>query len=131
LIEVKFKDSGIEGFEVIDDGSGIDPSNYESLGKKEKFTHTFYNFVVSDMKFLYVALKHYTSKLTSFEDLEKVLTFGFRGEALSSLCALCNLTVITATKTQAPMGIKLEFDMNGILTSQTPIARSVSYINVA
>lgn len=33
-LEVKFKDNGIEGFEVIDDGSGIDPTNYESLGKE-------------------------------------------------------------------------------------------------
>ncbi|KAG2232704.1 hypothetical protein INT48_000061 [Thamnidium elegans] len=101
-VDVRFRNNGLVGFEVIDNGSGVDPSNYESL-----------------------ALKHYTSKLSTFEDLENVLTFGFRGEALSSLCALCNLTVITATKDQAPMGFKLEFDMNGTLTSKTPIARSV------
>ncbi|GAA5804975.1 hypothetical protein HPULCUR_010485 [Helicostylum pulchrum] len=101
-VDVRFHNNGLVGFEVIDNGSGVDPSNYESL-----------------------ALKHYTSKLSTFEDLEKVLTFGFRGEALSSLCALCNLTVTTATKDQAPMGFKLEFDMNGTLTSKKPIARSV------
>ncbi|KAI7904845.1 uncharacterized protein BX663DRAFT_469940 [Cokeromyces recurvatus] len=100
-IDVNFKESGIERIEVIDDGSGIDPANYETL-----------------------ALKHYTSKLNSFEDLEKVLTFGFRGEALSSLCALSQLTVITATKDQAPMGIKLEYDRNGILISKTPVSRT-------
>ncbi|KAI7892356.1 uncharacterized protein EV154DRAFT_191776 [Mucor mucedo] len=100
-VDVHFKDNGLGGIEVIDDGSGIDPSNYESL-----------------------ALKHYTSKLNSFEDLENVMTFGFRGEALSSLCALCNMTVTTATKEQTPMGYKLEFDMNGVLSSKTPIARS-------
>ena len=61
--------------------------------------------------------------MSSFEDLEKVLTFGFRGEALSSLCALAQLTVITATKEQAPMGVKLEYDCNGILTHKTPISR--------
>ncbi|GAA5815875.1 hypothetical protein MFLAVUS_009394 [Mucor flavus] len=101
-VDVRFHNNGLAGFEVSDNGSGVDPSNYESL-----------------------ALKHYTSKLSTFEDLENVLTFGFRGEALSSLCALCNLTVITATKDQAPMGFKLEFDMNGTLTSKTPFARSV------
>ncbi|KAG0783150.1 hypothetical protein G6F22_008805 [Rhizopus arrhizus] len=68
---------------------------------------------------------HYTSKINEFEDLEKVMTFGFRGEALSSLCALSQLTVITATKEQAPMGVKLEYDENGLLVSKTPIARSI------
>ncbi|ORE07640.1 hypothetical protein BCV72DRAFT_181711, partial [Rhizopus microsporus var. microsporus] len=30
-IDIKFKDYGIEGIEVSDDGSGIDPVNYETL----------------------------------------------------------------------------------------------------
>ncbi|KAL4206497.1 DNA mismatch repair protein MutL, partial [Rhizopus microsporus] len=100
-IDIKFKDYGTEGIEVSDDGSGIDPVNYETL-----------------------ALKHYTSKISRFEDLEKVATFGFRGEAISSLCALSQLVVITATEEQAPMGMKLEYDDNGKLKSKTPIARS-------
>ncbi|KAL9548707.1 hypothetical protein MBANPS3_005560 [Mucor bainieri] len=100
-VDVNFVDSGMGGIEVVDNGCGIDPLNYKSL-----------------------AFKHYTSKISSFEDLEKVMTFGFRGEALSSLCALSHLTVITATKTQAPMGVKLEYDSAGSLTSKTAQSRT-------
>lgn len=66
------KDSGLELLEIIDNGSGIDASNYETL-----------------------ALKHYTSKLTKFSDIDKLKTFGFRGEALSSLCAISKSVVVT------------------------------------
>lgn len=68
--------------------------------------------------------------MSKFEDLEKVLTFGFRGEALSSLCALCRFSAITATKAQAPMGVKLEYDINGVLIKKTPIARKVSQSSI-
>jgi len=43
--------------------------------------------------------KYHTSKLETFNDLDEVGTFGFRGEALSSLCALADITVITCTDT--------------------------------
>lgn len=66
------------------------------------------------------ALRHHTSKLPSLEDLHKVTTFGFRGEALSALASLCDsITVVTATKETAPMGavIKLGKDGRTIETS--------------
>ena len=63
--EVKLKDHGLELIEVSDNGSGVAPANFAAL-----------------------TLKHHTSKLTEFDDLLTVSTFGFRGEALSSLCAL-------------------------------------------
>ncbi|KAI0764133.1 DNA mismatch repair protein MutL [Irpex lacteus] len=75
-IEVRFKEHGLESIEVVDNGCGIAAADYDSVG-----------------------LKHHTSKLDSFEALEGVSTFGFRGEALSSLCALCSsVTVTTATE---------------------------------
>ncbi|KAK2173846.1 hypothetical protein NP493_847g00042 [Ridgeia piscesae] len=64
-IEIRLKEYGRELVEVIDNGSGVEESNIEGL-----------------------TLKHHTSKLRDFTDLSGVETFGFRGEALSSLCAL-------------------------------------------
>ncbi|KAJ3558446.1 hypothetical protein NM688_g920 [Phlebia brevispora] len=92
-IEVRFKNYGLDSIEVIDNGTGISSVDYDA-----------------------VALKHHTSKLSSFDDLTSVATFGFRGEALSSLCALADsLTVVTATDSEAPMGTVLEFDKQGKL----------------
>ncbi|PWN40988.1 DNA mismatch repair protein MutL [Ceraceosorus guamensis] len=91
-IEVRFKDYGGDSIEVIDNGSGIDPTNYEGVG-----------------------LKHYTSKLDSFDDLTSVSTFGFRGEAISSLCALAKVQFLTATKETAPVGTVLELGADGSL----------------
>jgi DNA mismatch repair protein PMS2 len=51
-------------------------------------------------------------------------TFGFRGEALSSLAALGELSVITRTAEQTA-ATRLEFDRDGNLTRSTPVARAV------
>ncbi|OQV02718.1 hypothetical protein CLAIMM_07863 [Cladophialophora immunda] len=98
-VEVRFKNHGLDSIEVQDNGSGIAPANYETL-----------------------ALKHYTSKLSSFDDLSSLQTFGFRGEALSSLCALSKFGVVTAQADEAPKGKRLDFDSLGKLKSVTVVA---------
>ncbi|KAJ2845262.1 ATP-binding mismatch repair protein, partial [Coemansia brasiliensis] len=100
LIDIKLKDSGLTSIEVADNGSGIDEANYKSL-----------------------CLKHWTSKLTSFEDLESVQSFGFRGEALSSLCAVSRVLVTTATRETAPVGEQLEYNTEGQLVERKSVAR--------
>ncbi len=49
-------------------------------------------------------------------------TFGFRGEALSSLCAFSDLHVVTAQAHEAPRGTRLEFDAAGRLTATHVVA---------
>jgi DNA mismatch repair protein PMS2 len=97
--EVRFKNQGLDSIEVQDNGSGIAPHNYES-----------------------VALKHYTSKLASYDDLSELRTFGFRGEALSSLCALSRFFVVTCTQEEAPRATKLEFETSGKLGSTSVVS---------
>jgi len=71
-----------------------------------------------------VALKHHTSKLADFVDLQSLATFGFRGEALSSLCALGNLTVETRTKKES-VATHLTFDHSGLVVAEKKTARQV------
>lgn len=65
--------------------------------------------------FLFVALKHYTSKIKKFEDLASLHTLGFRGEALSSLCALSNVTILTK-HVAAEYASLITYDQNGHIT---------------
>ncbi|KAJ2396156.1 ATP-binding mismatch repair protein [Coemansia sp. RSA 2559] len=97
-VDIKMKDSGLAGITVSDNGTGIRASDHATLCRK-----------------------HWTSKISSFDDLERIGTFGFRGEALSSLCAVATLTVTTSDS--APVGVQLEYDGSGELAAQTPVAR--------
>ena len=60
------------------------------------------------------------SDVTLWQELE---TLGFRGEALSSLCALADVSVVTRQAEQ-PAGSRLQFDHAGTLQSKTAAARS-------
>ncbi|KAK3852034.1 hypothetical protein Pcinc_041360 [Petrolisthes cinctipes] len=100
-VEVKLKDHGATLIEVLDNGSGVEEKDFEAL-----------------------TLKHHTSKLRDFEGLEGVSTFGFRGEALSSLCALSQVS-ITTRHVSAPIATKLTLSHNGIITDRAHSARQV------
>lgn len=67
-------------------------------------------------------LKHYTSKLSSYDDLSSLNTFGFRGEAISSLCALSKFHIVTAQENEAPRGKRLDFEVSGKLKGTSVIA---------
>ncbi|KAJ3343394.1 hypothetical protein HDU93_008759 [Gonapodya sp. JEL0774] len=89
-IQVVFRDHGLGGFSVVDNGRGIAKEDFEALGRK-----------------------HHTSKIASYQDLGKVETYGFRGEAVNALCALADVTIVTATK--EPMGYQLDFSPTSTL----------------
>ncbi|RKL24149.1 hypothetical protein BFJ72_g14352 [Fusarium proliferatum] len=101
LTDVRFKNQGLDLVEVADNGSGIAPANYPS-----------------------VALKHHTSKLSSYSDIATLETFGFRGEALASLCALSIVSITTCQQGQAPKGTKLSFEPSGALKGTAVVAAS-------
>lgn len=69
-----------------------------------------------------MALKHHTSKLSTFTDIASLQTFGFRGEALSSLCALSNLAVTTCIQADVPKGSRLSFEPSGQLGNTVIVA---------
>lgn len=98
-LDIRFKNQGLDLIEVQDNGSGISPANYDA-----------------------VALKHHTSKLSSYSDIASLETFGFRGEALSSLCALSTLTVTTCLASDVPKGAKLTFEPSGKLNGTSVVA---------
>lgn len=98
-IEVRFKNNGLDSIEVQDNGEGISSESYHAI-----------------------ALKHYTSKLCSYDDLSSLNTFGFRGEALSSMCALSSFHIITARADEAPKGSRLDFETSGKLKAAQVVA---------
>ncbi|XP_014254114.2 PMS1 protein homolog 1-like isoform X2 [Cimex lectularius] len=92
-IEVKLENHGLARLEVKDNGCGI---------KKQ------------DVPFM--CKRSYTSKISDFSDLEKLNSYGFRGEALSSLCAVAEVSITTMTD-KDDIAHTYTFDNNGDIVS--------------
>lgn len=90
-ITVEIQHGGISYIRVTDDGCGIDRE---------------------DVKTAFVS--HATSKIKTAEDLNTILTLGFRGEALPSIAAVSKVNMITKTATEE-MGTSLAIE-GGIIT---------------
>lgn len=97
LVEVELVDGGRELIRVTDDGHGM---------------------VAEDAK---LALeRHATSKLRSWEDLDSLQSFGFRGEALPSVAAVSRFELITTARGQTA-GTRVTMDGPGVIDA-TPSA---------
>ena len=71
-ITVEIKNGGTTYMRITDDGCGIAPDQVATA-----------------------FLRHATSKITSKDDLDSILTLGFRGEALASISAVARVEVLT------------------------------------
>ena len=74
-ITIELKNGGIEEIKVSDNGCGIEPDDFSR-----------------------VFLPHSTSKIRTLEDLDKIGTLGFRGEALASISSVSKVKLQSKTK---------------------------------
>lgn len=99
-IEVNFRKKGFSFIEVIDNGTGLSEDNYELFAKM-----------------------HATSKIKDYYEIRNLKTYGFRGEAISSICASSKLVVITKTDGMS-IGYRIEYDKDGNINKKEPVPRT-------
>ncbi len=81
---------------ALDAGAGRISVEIELGGRRLiKVTDDGYGIGADDAKLAFK--RHATSKLRTLEDLESILTLGFRGEALASISAVAKVELITKT----------------------------------
>ena len=73
--------------------------------------------------------KHTTSKIMSIDDLHSLTTMGFRGEALSSICAVSEFTMWTR-RAEDDIGIKLTYSFGKSYTKEPAASNKGTEINV-
>ncbi len=90
-IEIHAEEAGTRSIKVIDDGTGIEP---------EEVVLAFD--------------RHTTSKIKEFDDVYKLSTLGFRGEALASVKAVARVEIVTRTK-QHELGKRVVLEGDQVL----------------
>lgn len=111
MISVEIADGGISLIRVSDNGSGIDKSQIRKA-----------------------FLRHSTSKIHNADDLSFIHSLGFRGEALSSICAVSKVELCTKTADSLTGiiykihgGEEISFDEAGLPNGTTIVVRDVFF----
>lgn len=109
-ITVEIEHGGVTYMRVTDNGCGI---------AKDQVKTAF--------------LRHATSKIKTASDLDAILTLGFRGEALASICAVSRVEIMSATEGENGVcyeisgGEELSFEEIGCPKGTTIIVRDLFY----
>ncbi len=108
-VTVVVTDAGRTLIQVIDNGCGMDPEDAQLCFER-----------------------HATSKIAEAEDLEQIMTFGFRGEALASIAAVAEVTLRTRraeaeTGTQVTIG---NFGATEVSECSAPAGTSIAVRNL-
>ena len=103
-ITVVIQDAGRTLIQVIDNGCGMSPDQAVLCFER-----------------------HATSKLQSAEDLQNILTFGFRGEALASIAAVAEVTLKTRRE-EDEVGCQVDFaDSRHLATNEAATPRGANF----
>ncbi|MCH7946986.1 MAG: DNA mismatch repair endonuclease MutL, partial [candidate division Zixibacteria bacterium] len=99
-IDIVIEKSGSTLIRVVDNGCGIDEEQLEIAFSR-----------------------HATSKITNFSDLDRLSSYGFRGEALPSIASVSRLRMVSRTA-DSDSGTEIIIE-GGVLQSKKPIAAQV------
>ena len=83
-ITIAIDNGGIDRIHIVDDGSGMSPSDLSNAFKR-----------------------HATSKIIDIDDLDNINTLGFRGEALPSIASVSQVKAFSVYKDSAKEGLEI------------------------
>ncbi|MCI1960270.1 MAG: DNA mismatch repair endonuclease MutL [Clostridia bacterium] len=105
-VTVEIREGGTSLIKISDNGNGIEKDEVKSA-----------------------FLRHATSKIEKIDDLENVISLGFRGEALASIVAVSQTEMITKTHDEET-GTKIEIAGGNVLSFEEYAANNGTVISV-
>ena len=106
-IEVRIEDGGVRSIRVTDNGTGMSGQDLELC-----------------------VLPHATSKISNAEDIYRVTSLGFRGEALSSIAACSKLEITSTSGENAERGSRIRVHGGHVLGVEECPGRPGTIVNV-